>query len=211
MPCPICQKRKPQRFCPARGDEICSVCCGTEREVTIDCPSGCPYLIASRSYDLERRKVDWSKVPFADVKIPPAFARTHTPLLNTITYSICLFAREDPRAVDTDVVASLTALAEAYRTLSSGLYYEKPIDHRLQRELYEKLKAGIEQYRREEAEKTGVTRVRDGDIRDGLILFTQLGASYLNGRPKGRAFLDVLRSQLQPEDLAKPQSNIVLP
>jgi hypothetical protein len=179
--------------------------------VTIDCPSDCPYLIASRSYDLERRKVDWSKVPFAEVKIPPTFARTHTPLLNTITYSICLFAREDPRAVDTDVVASLTALAEAYRTLSSGLYYEKPIDHRLQRELYEKLKAGIEQYRREEAEKTGVTRVRDGDIRDGLILFTQLGASYLNGRPKGRAFLDVLRSQLKPEDLAKPQSNIVLP
>lgn len=211
MPCPICQKRKPQRSCPARGDEICSVCCGTEREVTIDCPSDCPYLIASRSYDLERRKVDWSKVPFADVKIPPTFARTHTPLLNTITYSICLFAREDPRAVDTDVVASLAALAEAYRTLSSGLYYEKPIDHRLQRELYEKLKAAVEQYRREEAEKTGVTRVRDGDIRDGLILFTQLGASYLNGRPKGRAFLDVLRSQLQPEDLAKPQSNIVLP
>src|SRR2546422_5223162 len=48
MICPICHKRKAKRFCPARGDSICSVCCGTEREVTIDCPSDCPHLIASR-------------------------------------------------------------------------------------------------------------------------------------------------------------------
>jgi len=209
MACPICQKRNAKRFCPARGDEICSVCCGTEREVTIDCPSDCPYLIASRSYDLERRKFDRSKIPFADVKIPSSFASAHGPLLNTITYAICLFAREDSRTVDTDVLASLQTLAEAYRTLSSGIYYEKPLDYRLQRELYGRLKAAFDQYKREEAQRTGVSSVRDADFRDALILFAQLGASYLNGRPKGRAFLDVLRSQIKSEDFSKPQSNLV--
>ena len=48
MACPICQKRKAKRFCPGKDESICPVCCGTEREVTIDCPGDCPYLVASR-------------------------------------------------------------------------------------------------------------------------------------------------------------------
>src|SRR2546430_17653885 len=49
--CPICDRRKPARFCPAKGEKICAVCCGTEREVTIDCPSDCSYLIAAHRYE----------------------------------------------------------------------------------------------------------------------------------------------------------------
>lgn len=209
MTCPICQKRKAQRFCPAQGENICSVCCGTEREVTIDCPSDCSYLIASRTYGMERKKFDWSKLPFADVKIPPAYAQEHVPLLNALNYTISVFARDNKPTVDTDVMAALQSLAEAYRTLSSGLYYENPPDHRLQRELYERLKAGIEEYKKTAAQNAPAT-VRDGDIRDALIFFTQLGATYLNGRPKGRAYLDMLRSQIKSEEFDKPASNIVL-
>ena len=211
MACPICKKRKTQRFCPAKGEDICSVCCGTEREVTIDCPSDCPSLVASRPYDLARRKIDWSKLPFADVKIPASFAHGHVPLLNALTYAICLFARGNSPTVDSDALASLQALAESYRTLSSGLYYEKPPDHRLQRELYARLKAAIEEYKQAEAREAGGITVRDADIRDALIFFTQLGATYFNGRLKGRAFLDLLRSQIKAEERAQPASNIVLP
>jgi hypothetical protein len=208
--CPICKKRKTQRFCPARGDDICAVCCGTEREVTIDCPSDCPYLIASRSYDQARRKFDWSKLPFADVKIPASFAHGHVPLLNALSYAVSLFARSNPYTVDSDALASLQALAESYRTLSSGLYYEKPPDHRLQRELYDRLKAASEEYKQAVVREASASAIRDGNIRDALIFFTQLGATYSNGRPKGRAFLDLLRSQIKTADLAKPESNIVL-
>ena len=210
MACPICQKRKTQRYCPARGEDICSVCCGTEREVTIDCPSDCPYLIASRSYDQARRKFDWSKLPFADVKIPASFAQGNVPLLNGLSYAICAYARHNSYTVDTDVIATLQALAESYRTLSSGIYYEKPPDHRLQRELYDGLKAAIEEYKQLVAREAGAGVVRDGDIRDALIFFTQLGATYFNGRPKGRAFLDLLRNQFNSEEVAKPESNIVV-
>jgi hypothetical protein len=80
----------------------------------------------------------------------------------------------------------------------------------LQRELYDRLKAAIEECKQAEAQEIGVGAVRDGDIRDALIFFTQLGATYFNGRPKGRAFLDLLRSQIKSEDIAKPASNIVL-
>jgi hypothetical protein len=166
--------------------------------------------VASRSYDQARRKFDWSKLPFADVKIPPSFAHGHVPLLNALSYAISLFARSNPSTVDSDALASLQALAESYRTLSSGLYYEKPPDHRLQRKLYDRLKAAIEEHKQVVATETSAGAVRDGDIRDALIFFTQLGATYFNGRPKGRTFLDLLRSQIKTEDLTKPESNIVL-
>jgi hypothetical protein len=43
-----------------------------------------------------------------------------------------------------------------------------------------------------------------------LIYLTQLGAIRANGRPKGRAFLDLIRIHFAPEDSAKANSNIVL-
>lgn len=210
MACPICQKRKEKRFCPAKAQTICSVCCGTEREVTIDCPSECPYLVASRRYDLERWEFDWSKLPFAEVKIHASFARGHGPLLNAITYAICRYARDNRLVVDSDVVGSLQALAESYRTLSSGIYYEKPPDYRIQRELYEALKVAIEDYKKVAVQEIAATGLRVEEIRDALIFFTQLGATRMNGRPKGRAYLDLLRTQFKAEEFSQHSSNIVL-
>jgi len=210
LACPICQKRPPRRYCPAKVEDICAVCCGTEREVTIACPADCPYLVASRHYDRERRDVDWSQIPFADTKIPSSFVAAHERLLLAISYTICLYARDERLTVDSDVLASLQALAETYKTLESGIYYEKPPEFRLQRELYDKLKATIDEYKKSEAQQMNSASVRDGDVRDALIFLTQLGATRANGRAKGRAYLDFLRTQFKSEELSKPASNIVL-
>ena len=107
MACPICNKRKPKRLCPARAESICSICCGTEREVTIDCPSDCMYLVAGREYDRDRMEIDWSKVPFPEVKFNRRFAETHGGLLVDIDYSICEFIAEHREIVDTDVLVAL--------------------------------------------------------------------------------------------------------
>ena len=210
MACLICLKRKAKRFCPAKGEKICSVCCGTEREVTLDCPSDCSYLVASRRYELERREIEWSKVPFPETKIPTSFVAAHEKLLLALSYAVCLHARESPALVDSDVLASLQALAEAYRTLSTGIYYEKPPDYRLERELYDQLKAALEDFKKAQARETAVTSVRDSEIRDALIFLTQLGGTRSNGRPKGRAYLDFLRTQFKSQELAKPASNLVV-
>ena len=210
MPCPICNKRKVKRFCPARGDNICAVCCGTEREVTIDCPADCPHLVASRKYDEGRRLVDWSNIPFSDVRISNEFAQSHALLLMTLISSIWKYAREYRQVVDADVIAALHALAESYRTLSSGLYYEKPPDYLYQRELYQVLKTALEEFQRVQTQRQGLVTIRNSDLRDSLIYLTQLGALRTNGRPKGRAFLDLIRSQVAPQDSAQANSNIVL-
>jgi len=208
--CPICRKRKPKRFCPAKAETICAVCCGTEREVTIDCPSDCSYLVASRSYDLDRREIDWSKVPFPETKIPASFVVAHEKLLLALSYAICLQARDDRQVVDADVLAALQALAETHRTLSAGLYYEKPPDYRVQRELYEKLKATVEDFKKVEVQQAGVSSARDAEIRDAVVFLAQLGATRTNGRARSRAYLDFLRTQFKAEEFSKPASNILL-
>lgn len=210
MSCPICQKRKAKRFCPAQAETICTVCCGTEREVTIDCPSDCPHLVASRRFDLERREIDWAKMPFRDTKIPSSFVATHEKLLFALSYAICLEARDNPRLVDADVGTALERLAEAYRTLASGIYYEKAPDTALPRGLYAALKAALEDFKKKEAQLTGMASTRDGEIRDTLVFLAQLGATRANGRPKGRAYVDFLRKQFMAEEFARPASNLVL-
>ncbi len=135
-----------------------------------------------------------------------------------LAYEISLYARENFQLVDSDAIASIQSLAESYRTLSSGLYYEKPPEYRVQRELYEKLQAAVEGYKKQaqgvdltSVPRLGVTSVRDGVIRDILIFMAQLGAIRTNGRPRSRAYLDFLRTQFKPEAFARPESKIVLP
>jgi hypothetical protein len=166
--------------------------------------------VASRKYDEGRRQVDWSKVPFADVKVPFEFARSHTPLLMALISSIWEYARMHRQVVDADAIAALQALAETYRTLSSGLYYEKPPDYLYRRELYHVLKAALEQFKQAETQRHGLATTRNSEIRDALTFLTQLGAIHENGRPKGRAFLDLIRTQLGPQASTQPASNIVL-
>jgi hypothetical protein len=166
--------------------------------------------VASREYDEGRRQVDWSKIPFAEVRIPFEFAQSHNILLTALLSSIWEYARDHRQVVDADALAALQALAETYRTLSSGLYYEKPPDYLYRRELYQALKTALEEFKQAESQRLGLGTTRNGEIRDALIFLAQFGAIHENGRPKGRAFLDWIRTQLGPEASAKPASNIVL-
>jgi hypothetical protein len=179
--------------------------------VTIDCPRDCAHLVASRAYDRARKHVDWSELPFAEVEIKRSFLEKHSHLLATIDYAIGEFSVRHRDLVDTDVQAALQTLAESYRTLASGVIYEKPLDNPLHRGLYQWLKAAITDFRQEEARRVGMTTLRDSDVRDALILLTRQCALFGNGRPKGRAYLDMIRSQFPEEAFQKRTSNIVLP
>jgi len=210
LSCPICEKRKAKRYCPAKAEILCTVCCGTEREVTIDCPSDCSYLVESRRHERERREIDWASVPFADTNIPSSFVARHEPLILALGYAVCLNARDNPAVADSDVLASLQALAEAYQSLSNGIYYEKPPDYVLQRGLFDALKTAIENYKKADDRNPGLATIHDSDIRDTLIFLAQLGGTRTNGRPKGRAYLDLLRSQFKSEELRKSSPGLLV-
>jgi hypothetical protein len=178
--------------------------------VTLDCPADCVHLIESRRHEARRPAGDPTSVPFSDARVPDSFVRSHEKLILALSHAICAFARDHRELADSHTIGALRVLAESYRTLSNGIYYEKPPAAGLEGGLYDALKAAIEEFKKWQERRTGLGGVRDSEIRDGLILLTQIGAMRTNGRPRGRAYLDLLRSQFKPEEFARPAQNVIV-
>jgi hypothetical protein len=213
MSCPICEKRKPKRFCPARGEKICAVCCGTEREVTIDCPSDCAYLMAARRYEAEHpQPIAPEEVPYADVEISSDLIHERRAGVSGLSYHILKFALENRAVNDADALAALAALAETYRTLGTGLYYEKPPDAALPRGMYEMLAHFLDEYKKQESQRVGFATVKDAEVFHLLVFLLRVGRRQTNARPRARAFLDFLRAQFpRSAELQAEAPRIILP
>lgn len=212
MLCPICEKRKAVRFCPAKGEKICAVCCGTEREVTIDCPVDCPHLIAAHRYEDDHPRTLPADTPLLDVNLPSDVVHTHQQFMAALAFTVAKFCASQPAATDSDVLAAIQALAETYKTLRTGLYYEKPPDAPLPRELYAALTAFIAEVKQQQAERGGASPVRDSDIFYLLIFLYRMGLLRTNGRRRSRRYIEFLRSQFpQAQELKREESRIIVP
>jgi hypothetical protein len=213
MSCPICERRPPKRFCPAKGEKICNICCGREREVTIDCPSGCPYLVTARRYEAEHRQpISVDQFPYRDVELPANFVYDRWASVTDLATAILDFQTRNKGLDDGAVLASLEALAETYRTLSTGIYYERPPDAPLARALYGHVAESVRELREREAERSGFSSVKESDVFRLLVLLLRLCKREANGRPRSRAFLDFLHSEFPlPERGVKEGPRIIIP
>ena len=212
MSCPICEKRKAARYCPAKGEKICAVCCGTEREVTIDCPSDCSYLVAAHRYEDEHRRSLPADAPLLDEKIPQDIVYTHQQLMAALAFSIAKFCAVQPAAVDADVLAAIHAVAQTYKTLSSGIIYEKPPDAPLPRELYAALITLISEIKKQQAERASSAGLKDSELFYLLVFLYRMGLLRTNGRPRSRRFIEFLRGQFpQSPELKREESRIIVP
>jgi len=210
--CAICEKRKAVRFCPAKGLKICAICCGTEREVRIDCPSDCAYLVAAHRYEDEHRRPIPADTPLLDVEMPRDTVHTQQRLIAALAFSVAKFCSTQPAASDVDALAALQALAETHRTLISGIFYEKPPDRPLARELYGAVAALLAEIRKQRAERGGSPPLRDADLFHTLLFLYRMGLLRTNGRPKSRKFIEFLRAQFpQAQELKKEESRIIVP
>lgn len=212
MSCPICEKRKAARFCPAKGEKICAVCCGTEREVIIDCPPDCAYLVAAHRYESEHPRSLPADTPLLGEKIPQDIVYTHQQLMAAFAFSIAKFCAVQPSAVDNDVLAALQALAQTYKTLASGVIYGKPPDAPLPRELYAALTAFLGEAKKQQAERGGSASLKDSEIFYVLVFLYRMGLLRTNGRPRSRRFIEFLRGQFpQAPELKREESRIIVP
>jgi hypothetical protein len=210
--CPICEKRKAARFCPAKAEKICAVCCGTEREVTIDCPADCAYLVAAHRYENEHQRSLPPDTPLLDENIPQDTVYTHQQLMAALAFSIAKFCATQPTATDPDVLAALQTLAQTYKTLTTGLIYEKPPDAPLPRELYASLTAFLDEVKKQQAERTLSSSFKEGDIFHLLVFLYRMGLLRTNGRPRSRRFIEFLRGQFpQAPELQREESRIIVP
>jgi hypothetical protein len=209
--CPICQKRKPGRFCPAKGETICPVCCGTEREVTLDCPPGCAYLVAAHRYEEQHPRQLPADTPLLDARLAPDLVRIHPQLLSAIAFTIAKFCAAQPAATDPDVLAALQSLAESYKTLAAGIVYEQPPVPPIQRGLYDTLAAFLNETKQSPAQNPP-GHAKDSEIFQLLVFLYRMGLLRTNGRPRSRRFIEFLRGQFPgAHELKREESRIIVP
>jgi hypothetical protein len=130
LTCAICEERKEKRFCPAVHGKICPQCCGEQREVTLDCPSDCPYLQQAREHanahtelSSNRDLETWfSELEIPPLEVPEQFLYEREELILGLSFALAKGARDEPdrslvdrslvdrSLMDRDLIAALGAL-----------------------------------------------------------------------------------------------------
>jgi hypothetical protein len=212
VPCPICEKRRPERFCPAKGEKICAVCCGREREVTIDCPIDCNYLIAAHRYENEHQRQIPADSPLLDVNLPNNLIHTHQQLMAALAFTIAKFCASHQDATDTDVLAAVQSFAETARTLMTGIYYETQPDGLVRRGLYAALTTFVTELKQKTAEQGRSAALKDSDIFYLSVFLYRMGLLRTNGRPRSRRYVEFLRNQFpEAQERKREESRIIMP
>ena len=186
--CPLCQERKPKRACPAVGQQICTVCCGSKRLVQIDCPADCVYLASAREHpaaaDVRRHRRDAGRMIEA---MRDLSERQSDLFLLVCSFLVGYKSPELHPLVDQDVADAAAALAATLETSARGVIYEHRAASLPAQRLASALKPVIDQ-----AGGPGGTAFE----RDAAVVLRRLEASVHAMRAdepsRARPFLDLL-------------------
>jgi hypothetical protein len=206
--CPLCSERAGKRYCPGKETQICAVCCGTKREIEIDCPSSCTYLKASRNYEAEKPIVEPELMEKLR-RYDESFIQRHNHVLNAINASIAEERMASPWLVDKDVIEVFKTLAATMRTLSSGIYYETLPEGPVRLSLFRRLKAVIDELMKPDGTAThSILKASDAvDVLDFVTFAAQMNSSV---RPRSRRYLDWL-SETFGFPLPQQSSGLIIP
>ncbi len=213
MSCRICEIRRPRRFCPGVRGDICTICCGSERENTVDCPLDCEYLKDAHRHE-RVEPADPDKFPNQDIRVSEQFLRENERPLTFMGVTLLRLGLRTPGAIDYDIREALEALVRTYRTRQSGIYYDTRPNNPVAGAVYEGLASAIEQYRKEEQEHLGMAKVRDADFLGIFAFLQRLELDRNNGRRRGRAFIDFLSGEfpsVTDATPAAPGSSLIVP
>lgn len=219
LACAICEIRKEKRFCLAVHGRICPVCCGTEREVTLDCPAECPWLQQARRHEASRGRQAEATLQelFPRVTLTEDLFNRLEHLITGLSFALAHAAHDQPALYDRDLIAALTTLAKSYETLAgSGLVYDPPAANLMQQSVIDGLQKSITSYRQTERQQIGYSRLRDSDVLQGIVFLVRLATARTSGRPRSRAFIDLLTEQFPRKESVipgphDPSSLIILP
>ena len=208
--CPLCEVRKSKRFCPAKATKICAVCCGEKREREISCPADCVYLQSGREYETERLAKRSPSLARTPRLWEPAFLQRYYGITLSLWTILAEQREQHIEIVDQDVGQALEGLLKTYRTLESGIYYDHAPASYSAKSIYEAVKAYLDKTHSSMDES--IPRLKVGEILDCLQLQKELFIAISLPRPKSRAFLDHIQSNVS-QSLASQtqQSSIIIP
>ena len=207
--CKICGKRRAKRACPAVGGDICSICCGEQREVSLTCPLDCEYLQEAHRHEKPLSLIE-DQLPNPDILVTEDFIAEQEELLLFCIYSLLQAALRAGTAYDADVLAALEALIQTRRTLDSGLVYETRSENSVANAIQRSFTASLDDYQKLREERETLKPVRNSDVLATLVFLERVGQQNQNGRPKGRMYLDLLRQMTPDAGVEERAPSIIL-
>lgn len=208
MNCAICGIRKPRRYCPGVHGDICTICCATEREHTVDCPLDCVYLRDAHDHE-KKAEIPDSAIPNTDIQVTESFLRRNEPLFIVLGAAIDRAASKSPSITDNDAREALDGLVRTWRTLESGLYYESRSTNPYAASIFDAVKQSVDDLRERVQQETGMAGIRDADVLGVLAFLERLEYRGNNGRTKSKAFLEFLHRSFHAA--AEQESEVAAP
>lgn len=199
--CKLCGKRRAKRACPAVRGQICTICCGEQREVILLCPLDCEFLREAHKRE-KTLIVPVEEISHPKIEITEDFVRSHEELLLFCVYSLVQAALRTPHAVDVDVLQALEALLQTRKAAESGLIYKIKAENAVAASIQHKFAESLKGYQTE--------RAADSDVFKILVFLHRIGQQNLNGRLKGRMFIGLLQSMTPDTGVDERAPSIIL-
>ena len=138
--CPLCERRRARRACPALGHQICAVCCGTKRLTEIQCPTDCGYLVSAKTHPPAALQRQQERDAQFVLPVIGGLTQRQYQLFFLVQGTLYQLAQAGELPVNDMVIRDTAqALAATYETASKGIIYEhRPTSlhaERLSREL----------------------------------------------------------------------------
>jgi hypothetical protein len=170
------------------------------------------YLIAAHRYEDEHQRALPGDSPFVEERLPQDILHSQQQLMSLLAFQMAKFASGQPAATDPDVLAAVAALAGTYKTLQSGLLYEKVPEIPMQRDLYLALTKFLDEIKKEAIEQGHSAAVKDSSVFHVAVFLYRMGSLRSNDRPYSRRFIEFLRRQFPQSEQPKPEEpRIVVP
>ena len=202
--CHLCERRAPRRHCPALQRDICTVCCGTEREQSIGCPLDCEHLREARTHE-KLREFDPKSLPNPEIELTEDYLGEHKDLAIVTGRMLFVAAMENEGVVDADMRDALASLVTSFKSsANSGLIYDARPTNTIAAAVAGRFREELEKFREAVAKSAPMRPVLDKDLLRVLVFWQRTELQHSNGRRKGRAFIESLYGILPPPPEERP-------
>ena len=204
--CPLCSNRKSKRACPSLGEQICAVCCGTKRNVEIQCPSDCIYLRSSHTNPpavvQRQRERDFQFI----LPLLGGLSERQREIAMLIQWFLRTNRPNELSWTDVEIEQAAKATAETFETSSRGIVYEHRAASLIAERLSTDLKEMIDSKRKDGA------RITDTDTATALRFIETASRDArhsLEGNDKAYSFLlnRLLGSETENAERTSPKSS----
>jgi hypothetical protein len=209
MSCPVCRRRRGKRACPAKGEAICSQCCGTKRRVEIDCPPDCAFLDGAHAGAWEGRSVDRDRDARRVGPFLEGLSEAQGRLVLLALVGVTAIRARRRELDDRLLLEAVQALRKTVETREKGILYEHPAGDARAQGLAHELG---ELFAAEGADGRSHAPA-DRDLAEALSRLEGAVTAALREGESGHAFLDSatrLAARLGPPPEARPRSSLIV-